>query len=67
MEIVPYICTHEIRGVALHALAAKNIFAKVGVAHKTNISVASVIALPYRVCLNFASHMIQSGSDPDNF
>ena len=34
---------------------------------KANVTEASVVAPPYRVFLNFASHVIQSRSDPDNF
>ena len=65
MAIVIYICTHKIRGVALCAFATIKCHRK-NWAQKTNIVVASFIALPYRVFLNHAiqSEMTRTKRDP---
>ena len=58
--------THTKQGCAFHAVAdTKSRVTKSR--HGSRRTYISNVATLYHVFLNFASHMIQSGSDPDNF
>ena len=63
--IAAYIYTHEMRGVGICVLQLTNIVAKM--AWLTKNVYRYIVAPPYHLFLNFASHVTQSGSDPDNF
>ena len=57
--------THTKQGCGFYALADSKVQFKNWVwLMKTYVG---IVARPYRIFLNFASHVIQSGSDPDNF